>query len=590
MAKSLRHYMNRIKQGAIKELKKQVAWVYDYAKKHRAAIVLYTLIGMSGTVVSLISSLVSRDLVDIITGHRTGELLVTFLAMIGITLGSTLIGQLSSYLSTKITLRVENDIKARYFDTIMETEWEELNRYHSGELAARWNGDVSIVANGILNLIPNAVIFTFRFVAALYMVVVYDWTFAVFALASVPISLLTSREAMKRMRNSNMSSMRIGEKMSGFHQETFSNIQTVKAFDMLSLYSKQLRELQQEYTQVRLKYQKMAITNAIILTIVSMVVSYAAQGWGVYKVWSGAITYGTMTMFLSLSTTLSGTVNNLISLFPSSISLSNATKRLMELSELPKEKCDAREEVKDFYEKNYDKGVGVCVREVTYAYPDGETVLEHVSLEAFPHEIVALVGPSGEGKTTMLRYLLSLLRPLEGSGFLCAGTDTAAETFELSASTRQLMAYVPQGNTMFSGTIAENMRKVKQDATDEEIVEALKMACAWGFVSKLPDGIHTKMMERGGGFSEGQSQRLSIARALLRKSPILLLDEATSALDVATEREVLRNIMKDDYARTCIVTTHRPTVLSICDRVYAIRKKGCETLSTEEVEKLIADF
>lgn len=590
MAKSVRHYINRIKQGALGEMKKQFAWVYDQAKKHRTAIIIYTIIGMSGTVVSLISSLVSRDLVDIITGHRTGELLVTFLAMIAITLGSTLIGQLSSYLSTKITLRVENDIKARYFDTIMETEWEELNRYHSGELAARWNGDVSIIANGILNLAPNAMIYTFRFISALYMVIAYDWSFAIFALASVPISLLTSREAMKRMRKSNMNSMRIGEKMSGFHQETFSNIQTVKAFDMLSLYSKQLRELQQEYTQVRLKYQKMAIINAIILTLVSMLVSYAAQGWGVYKVWSGAITYGTMTMFLSLSTTLSGTVNNLISLFPSSITLSNATKRLMELAELPKENCEDRELVKEFSMRHNAEGIGLRVENVTYAYPGGENVLEHVCMEAFPHEVVALVGPSGEGKTTMLRYLLALLRPSEGGAFLCSTDGSEEERIALSASSRQLMAYVPQGNTMFSGTIAENMRKVKPEASDEEIVEALKLACAWGFVSKLPDGIDTKMQERGGGFSEGQSQRLSIARALLRRSPILLLDEATSALDVATEREVLRNIMKDDYPRTCVVTTHRPTVLSLCTRVYGIREKSCSILTEAEVEQLIKDF
>ena len=160
----------------------------------------------------------------------------------------------------------------------------------------------------------------------------------------------------------------------------------------------------------------------------------------------------------------------------------------------------------------------------------------------------------------------------------------------MSPSTRKLFSYVPQGNTMFSGTIAENMRNVKEDATDEEIVEALKMACAWEFVSRLGDGINAKVGERGGGFSEGQAQRLSIARSLIRKSPILLMDEATSALDVATERKVLQNILKDSYPRTCIVTTHRPTVLSMCNRVYAIRDKQCVCLDEREIEEMVQNF
>ena len=210
-------------------------------------------------------------------------------------------------------------------------------------------------------------------------------------------------------------------------------------------------------------------------------------------------------------------------------------------------------------------------------------------MEAWPHEIIALVGPSGGGKTTMLRLILSLLRAQEGEAWIGAGEEPS-QRLALSPSTRKLFSYVPQGNTMFSGTIAENMRNVKPEATEEEIMEALKLACAWDFVEKLPDGIESMVKERGGGFSEGQAQRLSIARALLRKSPILLLDEATSALDVATERKVLNNIMTDTYPRTCIVTTHRPTVLGICTRVYAIRDKKCEVVGETEIAEMEKDF
>ena len=205
-----------------------------------------------------------------------------------------------------------------------------------------------------------------------------------------------------------------------------------------------------------------------------------------------------------------------------------------------------------------------------------------------PDQIIALIGPSGEGKTTMLRILLALLEPQSGSLSIQNAKD-ASVFVDYSPAIRRLFSYVPQGNAMFSGTIAQNMRNVKPDATDEEIITCLKTACAWDFVHKLPDGIYSTIGERGRGFSEGQVQRLSIARALLKKAPFLLLDEATSALDTVTEHRLLQNIMQKRAAGSCIVTTHRPTVLSICDKVYAIREKHCELLSSEDVEKILSN-
>jgi ABC-type bacteriocin/lantibiotic exporter with double-glycine peptidase domain len=260
----------------------------------------------------------------------------------------------------------------------------------------------------------------------------------------------------------------------------------------------------------------------------------------------------------------------------------------MDIVEMPREDYSSDEEVIRFAGENRQEGISLRVSDMSYSYQNGNEVFEHADFEAHPHEIVALVGPSGEGKTTMLRILLSLAPIAEGSARVLS--EQSGEYLPLSPSTRKLFSYVPQGNTMFSGTIAENMRNVKPDATDEDIVDVLKLACAWEFVEKLPDGINSKVGERGGGFSEGQAQRLSIARALLRKSPILLLDEATSALDVAIERRVLRNIMNDDYPRTCIVTTHRPTVLHLCSRVYAIRSRQCVVLDEEEIEAMLRDF
>ena len=378
-------------------------------------------------------------------------------------------------------------------------------------------------------------------------------------------------------------------KLYGFNQESFSNIQTIKAFDLIQFYVDRLKKLQKEYIDMRLEFQRMSILTSILMSLISFVVSYSCYGWGIYRVWSGMISYGTMTMFLSLSGTLTSSVNSLTSLIPSAISLTISAGRLMDIVEMPQEDYSQDSKVRVFEKKYRPQGIGLAMNDLSYAYHTGTQVFADASVEAYPHEIVALVGPSGEGKTTMLRLILSLLRPQSGDAWVCAG-EAHAERIAMSPSTRKLFSYVPQGNTMFSGTIAENLKNGKPDATDEEIIEALKLACAWEFVEKLPDGINSMVKERGGGFSEGQAQRLSIARALLRKSPILLLDEATSALDVATERKVLRNIMEDTYPRTCIVTTHRPTVLNICTRVYAIRAKQCQVLTEEEIQEMVKEF
>ena len=187
----------------------------------------------------------------------------------------------------------------------------------------------------------------------------------------------------------------------------------------------------------------------------------------------------------------------------------------------------------------------------------------------------------------MIRLILGLIRPSDGGVSINASNGDAVEA---NANTRHLFAYVPQGNTILSGTVAENMRMVKQDATDEEIIHALQVSCAWDFISKLPDTINTKIGERGRGFSEGQAQRIAIARAILRDAPILLLDEATSALDVTTEREVLRNIIQNHPNKTCIVTTHRPSVLNMCQRVYRVMETHVTELNEEESSKMAMDF
>lgn len=565
-------------------LKKRILWIAGYARKYWKEMIFYTALGLSGAALSLVTSFISKNLVDIITGHQTGQVISTFITMIGMTLGSTLITQVSSYFSSKINMKVENTLKSEIFEKILDADWEQLSRFHTGDLLTRWGNDVTSLSNAILSFIPNCIVYLFRFGAAFAMMAYYDISFALIAMAGMPFTYFISRNLTRRMHRNNMRSSVMNAKMSGFNQEAFSNIQTIKAFDMIDHYVKRLRSLQSDYIKMRLNYQKVYIIISILLTIVGLAVSYISYGWGIYRVWSGVITYGTMTMFISLSGTLTNTLNNLLSLIPTGIGITTSASRLMELVNLEKEDLEDKSIVREFYDKYGKSGVGIEVRDVKYSYRNGNEVFDGASIYANPHEIVALVGPSGEGKTTMLRLLLALVRPKEGETVI---KGEGGQTMDLSASVRQLISYVPQGNTMFSGTIAENMRNVKEDATDEEIIDALKRACAWSFVEKLPDGINSEIMERGGGFSEGQAQRLSIARAFLRHSPILLLDEATSALDPKTAKEVLKNITEDEYPRTCILTTHRPNMLKSCTRVYRVGEKRCRELSKDEIQEII---
>ena len=589
MKKKLLLIQKYLKQGTLKKMWAQTLWIYQYGRRYWKAMILYTLLGLMGTGVSLISSLISKDLVDIITGHQTGQLLGTFAAMIGFSIANILVSQASGYASTFISLKVDTEIKNEIFAKMLVTDWESLTDYHTGDLVTRWSSDASNISSGILNWIPNLIIYSFRFISALAIVLYYDPTFALFALLGMPFSALLSRPLLRRMTKNNERSAAMNARLYGFNQEAFSNIQTIKAFDLIHFYTSKLKSLQDDYIHMRLDFQKMSMLTSVLMSIISFIVSYSCYGWGIYRVWSNAISYGTMTMFLSLSGTLTGAVNSLVSLVPSAISLTISAGRLMDIVEMPQEDYSQDATVHCFEKQYRSEGIGLNMQNLSYAYRNGTSVFANASMEAYPHEIVALVGPSGEGKTTMLRLILSLLTPQAGSFHVCAGAQHE-HYIEMSPSTRKLFSYVPQGNTMFSGTIADNMRNVKPDATDEEIIEAMKLACAWDFVAKLPDGIYSEIKERGGGFSEGQAQRLSIARALLRKSPILLLDEATSALDVATERKVLRNIMQDTYPRTCIVTTHRPTVLNICTRVYAIRNKKCDVLNEEEISEMMKNF
>ena len=583
----IKKVIRKIKEGMLQEMYEETKWMYTYAKKYKFQIVFYIFLGVLTTVMGLASSVGSKYLIDAVTGQDSGNIALIALFIVAMGLFSIGINAITTMISARINIKVNNEIQAEVYDKILVADWISMKEFHSGDLLNRLNGDVNTVASSILSWIPSLITRSAQFFGILAIILYYDPTMAVIALGSAPVMLIVSKTLMKKMRDYNKRMRQVSSDVMSFNEESFQNIQSIKAFDLVGLFSKRLRDVQQNYKDVFLDYNKFSVYTSSFMSVVGMFVAYACFGWGVYRLWTGHITFGTMTLFVQLSGQLSSSFKSIVSLVPSAISATTSAGRIMEFFKIKDESDLEDDKAKLIQNNTQGKGLSVVLDDVEFSYNENKTVFQHADIVANPGEIVALVGPSGEGKTTMIRLLLGLINTKSGNASI---RDINGVSCKISSATRRFFAYVPQGNTIFSGTIAENMRMVKQDATDAEIVEALKAACAYDFVNRLPDKINSKVGERGSGFSEGQAQRLSIARALLRKSPILLLDEATSALDVFTERQVLRNIMNMGYARTCIVTTHRPSVLTMCDKVYKIDSGVVCDIDEKEVNMLIRDF
>ena len=580
---------NKIKAGLLREMLQELGWIYGYSKRYKWQIVFYVLLGILGTLMSLGASVLSKYIIDAVTGYDSGSIVVIAVFYVSMQLLRIGFNAWSTQVSAAIRIRVDQEIRAEVYDKIMDADWESMSQYHSGDLLNRVDNDVAAVSSNALNMLPDFITKGLQFLGALVIFLYYDPIMAGLALISAPVTLAVSNVLMKKMRHHNQVMRQISSEAMVFNEESFQNVQVIKSFGLTKLYSQKLRQVQSRHQKAQLDYTRFSVRTSALMSVVGTVVTVICFGWGVYRLWSGHISYGTMTLFLQMSGTLTASFSALVQMVPTAINAATAAGRIMAVTELPREDHTDDEKVAKFLRENKADGVSVVAQNMDFHYEDQtQQVLQDVIFRAKPGEIVALVGPSGEGKTTMLRLILGIVHPK--SGLIQIKGGTTGEELPVSASTRRLFAYVPQGNTMFSGTVAENLRMMKQDATDEELYEVLRLACAEKFIRKLPDGVNSPIHENGGGFSQGQIQRLSIARALLADVPVLLLDEATSALDMTTERQILRNIMESQRRRTCIVTTHRPSVLGICNRVYRIAGGSMTKVTEEEVRQLMMDF
>lgn len=574
----------RIKDGTFQEILDDWRWIFGYSKRYKLAIVFYTLLGIFSTTFGLVASVAGKYTIDIITGYQSEKLGVMIAIMLGGALFSLVFSNLINRISTKLSININNDIQADIFDQIVDVDWKAINEYSTGDLLNRFNSDVSTVSKNAISWLPSIVIALYNFVVTFALIWHYNKVMSLLAFASAPIMLLMSKFLIRKQRDYSRRVKETGSEMMAFEVDTFTNMDTIKSFGIMEAYGRKLRAWQKKLKSISLDYNLFIIKTNIFMSVLGMIVQYASFGYCLYLLWGHQITYGTMTLFMEQRSRLANAFNNVVGIIPNFLTSSVSAHRIRELIDLPREKhIPESEELKALS----DAGFAVRMQDLSYAYVEDKPVIRDSAFRAAPGEIVAIVGPSGEGKTTMIRLMLGLIHPQDGSVFLQASDGSTVET---NADSRFLFSYVPQGNTIFSGTVAENMRLVKENASDEEIIEALKIACAWDFVSQKPEGINARVGERGRGFSEGQAQRIAIARAVLRDAPILLLDEATSALDVTTERQVLRNIVRQRPNKTCIVTTHRPTVINLCQRVYRVMDTHVIELSEEESSRMAMDF
>lgn len=584
MIKAIKHYITRIREGRLQELLSQWLWMGGYVRKYWLLIGTYTLIGASGSLMALVTSLLSRNLVDSVTGDSTMKILASALGYAGVGLFQLVISAVRTRLSMRITMKVGNKIRSDIFAQILRTEWEHLSQFPSGDLLYRINGDTSVVVNNILTYLPNVASILISFGGAFLVMMQNDPWMALIALAGAPISFLSTRFSMRKMREFQKKQMEMQSHKTVFNQEALQNMQMIKAFGLVEYFIQQYTEVQDqslEYAMVQNTFQSRM---TILTGLIGQLIGYACYGFAVFRLWQGQITYGTMTLFVSMASSLRGSFSGVLNLLPTAMRAGISAGRIMEVVQLPRESEEDLEKGRAMLERARKTGVQVEMRSVSVAYGDNDPVYTHANMLARPGEIIGLIGPSGQGKTTTLRVLLGLYHTQEGQATV---SNPGEEAEPVSSGTRCLFSYIPQGNTLFSGTIADNMRMLRPEASDQEIIEALKTADAWEFVEKLEKKIDTQVREGGNRFSEGQKQRLSIARALLLRTPVLLLDEATSALDMATERRVLKNILRRDPLQTIIVTAHRPSVLSMCHRIYKVQNGQFAQVNESEIQAFL---
>lgn len=551
--------MNKIisKLSQIKNKKEYFHWLFIYSKPYIPRILLVMFFNIMATVISILMALLSKKIIDSAQG---GNIILwaigIYLLMIFVNVAFTIA---NGVVSIMLNERFSFGIRKQVYEKIINAHWMDIKKYHTGDLMTRFTSDAGNVADGIVNTIPTIIELLFELIATFATLFYYEPLLAIFAIILAPIAALISYAFAHKMHKYQKKVQESESAYRSFVQESLANLLIVKAFTIEEHSVDKLTNLRDERFKWVFKRAGVGMASSSVLNMAFQFGYIAAFAFGAIQLSNNSITYGTMSVFLTLVNRIQAPIISLASQLPKIVSIFTSAGRIIELEEIQTE-----EKQMTNIESNT---VGVKLQDVSFGYNPKDIVLDNVNLDIKPGEFVGIVGESGIGKTTLVRLIMSFMNQNNG---LITFYNEKDQQEAANASTREFISYVPQGNTLFSGTILENIKMGNMNATDEEIQTAINMAAADSFINDLPMGVNTVIGERGHGISEGQAQRVAIARALIRKAPFLVLDEATSALDENTEIKVLEGIKKLNPRPTCLLITHRRSVLDYCDREIKI--------------------
>ncbi|MBD9094920.1 MAG: ABC transporter ATP-binding protein [Bacteroides oleiciplenus] len=531
----------------------QLKYLWEVSHGQRGRILLSCFTGAIGVAVSLAFIYASKVVIDIATGAATGSLAHAAILTIALLIAQLLCGAADTWLSARMQVEAGNALRHRLFSRLLQSRWNELERFHTGDIVNRVEQDTAAIVGLLTSTIPAFIVTIVQLLAAFIFFCLLDPSLPWVVVGILPIFLLGSRFYMKRMRRYTREIRQSDSRIQSIIQESLQHRTVIKTLEQSERHIGKLDDLQDALRSQIFGRTRFSLSARTLVAFAFSGGYLTAFLWGAVRLSTGSITFGTMTAFLQLVGKVQRPALDLSRLLPSFINALTAVERLMELEELPAETTGQSE----FFATTPD----LQLKDITFSYSSGDRpILNHFSCNFPAGSCTAVLGETGAGKTTLIRLLLALTTPQEGSITL----NSQLSTLEVSPQTRANFVYVPQGNTLFSGTIRDNLLMGNPHATETEMFQSLRTACA-DFVFSLPQSIDTSLNEQGGGLSEGQAQRIAIARALLRPGHILLLDEATSALDPETERQLIKNLRRNCTGKTFIFITHHPAVAEACE-------------------------